>query len=163
SEPTPIAAVPPPKTARKTATISERRAESRPPQAASPQPLSSATGGKPGGVAASGASDAGVGEATAKASYRDTLKSWLAAHKRYPDAARRQRIEGVAMLHFTVARDGRVLSQDITQSSGSEILDREVENMLARAEPLPAFPPELKAATLDVSLPIGFHITPSDF
>ncbi len=133
------------------------------PAAFPAQPSSSASKGKPGGAAASGASEAGIGDATAKASYRDRLKSWLAAHKHYPDAARRQKIEGVAMLHFKVARDGRVLSHEIAQSSGSEILDREVERMLERAEPLPPFPPELNAASLDVSLPIGFHLTPSDF
>jgi protein TonB len=119
---------------------------------------SAATNGKPGGVAVSGASEAGVGNATAQASYLDKLQSWLASHKRYPKAARRLRIEGVAILHFTLARDGSVISHTIEKSSGSEILDREVEEMLERAAPLPAPPPTLRGDELDFRFPIRFRM-----
>lgn len=128
------------------------------PSSSAAPSLKAATNGKPGGVAVSGASDAGVGNATAKASYLDKLQSWLATHKRYPKAARRLRIEGVAILNFTLARDGSVVSHRIEKSSGSEILDREVEEMLARAAPLPAPPPSLSGDELDFRFPIRFRM-----
>jgi protein TonB len=130
---------------------------------AAPSSASSASGARmPGmvadGPAAEGASSAGLGAQTAQADYLAQVQSWLAAHKRYPRAARRMGIEGAVQLRFTVARDGAVLAHRIEKSSGSEILDTEVERMLGRAAPLPPFPANIGSATLEFVIPVRFSL-----
>jgi len=63
----------------------------------------------------------------------------LAAHKRYPEAARMRGIEGVVGVSFTAEHDGRVLDVTITRSSGFPVLDNSVRDMLA-GQRVPAFP-----------------------
>ncbi|CAJ1411846.1 unnamed protein product [Effrenium voratum] len=92
------------------------------------------------------------------ADYLATLASWLARHKRYPRAARRRNLEGVATLSFTVNAAGNVLRYEVVKSSGYDVLDREVVNMLQRAEPLPSLPQDLGSATLDITIPIRFEL-----
>jgi len=100
----------------------------------------------------------GISNANMEADYLATLASWLARHKRYPRAARRRNLEGVATLSFTVNAAGNVLRYEVVNSSGYEVLDREVANMLQRAEPLPALPRDLGRATLDITIPIRFEL-----
>jgi len=100
----------------------------------------------------------GISNANMEADYLATLASWLARHKRYPRAARRRNLEGVATLSFTVNAAGNVLRYEVVKSSGYEVLDREVVNMLQRAEPLPSLPRDLGRATLDITIPIRFEL-----
>jgi len=100
----------------------------------------------------------GISNANMEADYLATLASWLARHKRYPRAARRRNLEGVATLSFTVNAGGNVLRYEVTKTSGYEVLDREVVNMLQRAEPLPSLPRDLGRATLDIIIPIRFEL-----
>jgi len=100
----------------------------------------------------------GISNANMEADYLATLASWLARHKRYPRAARRRNLEGVATLSFTVNAAGNVLRYAVVKSSGYEVLDREVENMLQRAEPLPSLPRDLGRASLDITIPIRFEL-----
>jgi len=100
----------------------------------------------------------GISNANMEADYLATLASWLARHKRYPRAARRRNLEGVATLSFTVNAAGNVLRYAVVKSSGYEVLDREVENMLQRAEPLPSLPQDLGRASLDITIPIRFEL-----
>jgi protein TonB len=163
ARPAPLEARPPeprPLPARKLATAPARShaAEAALPSPAALPSASSSAAAAPGGVAPSGASEAGIGVATAKATYIDELKSWLAAHKQYPRAARRMRIEGDAVLWFKLDRGGHVVAHRLEKSSGSDILDREVEAMLARAEPMPAPPEKLAGSALEYSFPIRFRI-----
>ena len=96
-----------------------------------------------------------------KESYTAKLRAWLAAHKRYPLQARRMRIKGSTILQLSVAPDGHVVAHRIERSTGSDILDREVEAMLMRSEPLPAPPPELAGGDLEFRFPIRFD--PGEF
>lgn len=100
----------------------------------------------------------GLAEGTAQATYLSELQSWLARYKKYPYSARRRGLEGRAILRFTVARSGDVLDYRLDQSTGAAILDREVEKMIERAQPLPPFPPEMDGETFDVSMPIKFAL-----
>ncbi len=100
----------------------------------------------------------GISNANMEADYLATLASWLARHKRYPRAARRRNLEGVATLSFTVNAAGNVLRYEVVKSSGYDVLDREVVNMLQRAEPLPSLPQDLGSATLDITIPIRFEL-----
>lgn len=108
-----------------------------------------------------GAGDSGSGGKHNDASasnYYGRLATWLARHKRYPVQARRLRQEGLVKVTFTIDSDGRVVSKRIAQSSGHELLDREVQAMLDRASPLPRIPPSLGRTSITITLPVAFNL-----
>jgi protein TonB len=101
----------------------------------------------PGGSASAGQAD-----------YMSVIRAWLEKHKEYPRQARMRRQEGTAFLYFEMDRNGKVQSFRVTRSSGHDILDREVEDMIQRATPLPPMPPEMTAARLELVVPVRFHL-----
>jgi hypothetical protein len=52
----------------------------------------------------------------------------------------------------------RVLEFRITQSSGSELLDREVADMIERAQPLPKMPDSMTQTRLKLVVPVQFFL-----
>ena len=62
------------------------------------------------------------------------------------------------MLSFTVGRGGQVLRASLSRSSGHAELDAETLAMIRRAQPLPAFPPEMAQSSLSFTVPIRFAI-----
>ena len=86
------------------------------------------------------------------------LLDHLNRHKQYPSAARARREEGVVTLSFTMDRNGHVLTRNIAKSSGSQALDADALAMLQRAEPLPAFPPNMSGASRSFNVPIRFSL-----
>jgi len=111
------------------------------------------------------ASEAGSGQALAAGGlpgeatdYIGLLRAWLEKHKRYPGQAQRRRLEGGALLHFVVDRDGRVLSYRLRRSSGYPILDGEVIAMIERAQPLPPLPEEIPQDRLELVVPVMFRL-----
>lgn len=89
--------------------------------------------------------------------YLQALAGALERQKRYPDGARARRASGVAMLRFTVLRDGRVARWQIARGSGDAELDTAVEQMIQRAT-LPAFPAGMEGDLLEVTVPVRFQI-----
>jgi protein TonB len=116
--------------------------------------------GSLGGSGGSGGSDGSRGSADKESTsnYYGRLATWLARHKRYPAQARRLRQEGTVKVSFTIARNGRLLSSRIIESSGYPLLDQEVEAMLKRASPLPRIPASLGRSSLTVTLPVAFAL-----
>jgi protein TonB len=100
----------------------------------------------------------GAASASEMADWRSTVSAHLQRYKQYPSAARTQREEGVVVVAFSVDRNGHVLSQHITRSSGLADLDQEVLAMLRRAQPLPAFPPSMTQSRVDLTVPIRFSL-----
>jgi protein TonB len=95
----------------------------------------------------------------------DELKAYLArvrkrltASKKYPPAARSQKLEGVATVSFLLAPDGRVLSSRLAKSSGHPVLDEEVMALVRRVSPLPPRPKGLSQDNLSLTVPIQFSL-----
>jgi protein TonB len=82
----------------------------------------------------------------------------LNKYKRYPAAARMRRQEGIVSIRFTMDRAGYVLSYELAKTSGSDALDREAQELLARAQPLPTIPVEFRRDTLDLVVPVEFFL-----
>jgi periplasmic protein TonB len=80
------------------------------------------------------------------------LAAWLAAHKRYPTAARNRSEEGEVQIHFTVEGDGHVSEVTVAKSSGHADLDAAAVTMLQGA----SVPPPGAVATRTVR--IRFHL-----
>ena len=99
---------------------------------------------------------AGSAKAGARKDYLASLQAWLERHKDYPRRARVRRDQGTALLRFVIDRSGRVLEYRIERSTGHALLDREVEAMIARADPLPPIPGTFGEDRLEISVPIAF-------
>ncbi|HEY7231915.1 MAG TPA: energy transducer TonB [Pseudolabrys sp.] len=91
-------------------------------------------------------------------SWETLLMRKLQQLKRYPSGAQARGEQGVAMLAFSVDRDGRVLDRKIVRSSGHPDLDNEALAMIERAEPLPAFPRSMTQAQQSLTVPIRFSL-----
>jgi TonB family protein len=76
------------------------------------------------------------------------LAAWLAAHKSYPEIARKRNESGEVTLHFTVASDGRVMDVGVVVASGSADLDEAALSMLRGA----TLPPPGAEATRTVRI-----------
>jgi periplasmic protein TonB len=64
----------------------------------------------------------------------------------------------VVYLRFAMDRQGRVTSSQINKSSDFELLDDEVLALIQRAQPLPAPPPEVPGAVVDLVVPVAFSL-----
>jgi protein TonB len=91
-------------------------------------------------------------------SWINMLFSHLLRYRQYPSSASAARQEGVVTLSFTMDRNGRVLSRHIAHSSGVAALDAEALSMIERAQPLPAFPPNMPESTRSFTAPIKFSL-----
>ncbi len=85
------------------------------------------------------------------------LLTHLEKYRRYPAAAKSHREEGVTYVTFHMNRAGMVLSNRITRSSGSALLDRAALETLKRAQPLPPIPAD-RSDPLELSVPVEFFI-----
>jgi protein TonB len=64
----------------------------------------------------------------------------------------------VAQLAFTVDRSGGVHNARIVRSSGSSLLDRATLDLIARAQPLPAPPPDIHGSQIAIVVPINYNL-----
>ncbi len=94
-----------------------------------------------------------------QADYLRALMTWLIRHRSYPDAAKKDKAQGVVGVKFTLDRAGNVLSATVSNSSGRDVLDRAALDVLRRATPLPAMPESMRMRTLSITLPIEFSLT----
>ena len=129
-----------------------RPAPPRPAAAAQPQPAAPAT------APAAAAPVAPAPAAAPPASYIARLFAALERHKTYPQEARYRHVQGVAMLHFRMRRDGTVTAYRLDRSAGDAALDAAVLAMIERASPLPAAPAELAGDSIELTVPVRFAL-----
>jgi len=75
--------------------------------------------------------------------WRNALSAWVEAHKYYPDQARQAGEDGSPEVEVRVRRDGKVLSVDLEERSGSAWLDMALQALFRNAM-LPHFPDDAK-------------------
>jgi periplasmic protein TonB len=100
----------------------------------------------------------GASAAAAAASYRSMLVAHLQRFKQYPSAANGAR--GRPVVSITITRSGRVTGSRLAQSSGNAAIDQAVLALVQRAQPMPAFPPEMREASETFAAP--FLYKPQD-
>lgn len=135
-----------------------------------PQSAAATTSGKPSDQAPTAPTGSGVQSAAAAgaaldrngpegaADYIAVLQAWLEKHKQYPRRAQIRRLQGTALLYFSVDAEGHVLDFRVARSSGHTLLDAEVEAMIQRADPLPAAPANMRGARLEFVVPVQFAV-----
>lgn len=95
------------------------------------------------------------GASVSPARWRSQLMAHLERRKRYPSAARARGEEGVVEVRFSIDDRGKVLSAKVMRSSGHPALDEAVLDLMRRASPVPAPPPEVART---VTAPVRFDI-----
>lgn len=98
----------------------------------------------------------------AETSYKAIISAILQKHKRYPSRALRRKQEGTVAVVFMVKKNGSLAKYEITDSSGYELLDQAVEEMLKSATPFPPFPSDVKKESITLLLPVDFIIESYD-
>ncbi len=89
--------------------------------------------------------------------WKSRLVARLERYKRYPEQARARGERGVAQVAFSVDRSGGVHSARIVRSSGSHALDDATLALVARAQPLPPPPPEIRGGRIAIVVPISYN------
>ncbi len=90
--------------------------------------------------------------------WQSRLLAHLARYQRYPEEAQRRGEQGVVMMNVTLSRTGQVLSMSIATPSGHADLDAEAQAWITRAEPMPAFPPEITVQQMELLIPLRFTL-----
>ena len=133
------------------------RPDAKKPTDAPPAPRTTASPKAERQAPAASAANAGA-SAAALASYRQMVAAHLQRFKQYPPAAKAAGQQGTARVSFTLSRSGGVLSVGLGGSSGHSALDAETLAMVRRAQPFPAFPADVKQASMPFSAPVAFYI-----
>lgn len=94
----------------------------------------------------------------AQRTWSQQVLAHLAAHRFYPAAARKDKVEGIVKVRFTVDSAGRLRAQAVLSGTGHPLLDAAALEVLARAEPLPPIPPEMHRQQVTLTVPIDFSL-----
>jgi len=133
------------------------RAEAKKPTEATPAPRTTAAPRAERQAPVASAISAGA-TAAAIASYNQLVAAHLQRFKQYPPASKAAGQQGTARLSFSLSRSGQVLASRLAGSSGHAALDGETLAMVRRAQPFPAFPPDMKQASMSFNVPVAFSI-----
>lgn len=102
------------------------------------------------------------GAASTSASASD-MNSWkkavakkVAKKQKYPRAALAREIEGKAKVRLIVAADGSISSHEVVQETGQAVLDKEIDKLVKRLNPLPALPED--RTELSFVLPLSWTL-----
>jgi protein TonB len=133
------------------------RAEAKKPTEATPAPRTTAAPKAERQAPATSAISVGA-RAAAIASYNQLVAAHLQRFKQYPPASKAAGQQGTARLSFSLGRGGQVLASRLAGSSGHAALDGETLAMVRRAQPFPAFPPDMKQASMSFNVPVQFSI-----
>lgn len=79
----------------------------------------------------------------------------IVKNQTYPRSAELRKEEGTAKVRLTLGADGKINNIEVTQSSGSDILDREAQKMFEKIGALPSPP----SGTSSVVVPITWKLS----
>ncbi|MFZ2630725.1 MAG: energy transducer TonB [Desulfosalsimonadaceae bacterium] len=90
--------------------------------------------------------------------YFNAVRLKIENHKAYPEIARKQLIEGVAVVAFVINPDGAVSGLTVASGSGNEALDAAAVSAVKNAAPFSPLPEEYFNGPAPVKIPIAFEI-----
>lgn len=96
--------------------------------------------------------------ATADAAVELAIGDWLKRYQRYPRAARRAGLEGIAQVRFVIDRSGTLRERELVASSGHAVLDRAALELLERAAPYPRLPGRIAVELIELTLPVEYRL-----
>jgi len=90
--------------------------------------------------------------------YQDMVKQRIENKRRYPAWAKRQGIEGIVHINFTVLSNGLSKDIKIARTSGFKILDEEATRNVKRANPFPPIPENIKESSIKMNVAIVYTL-----
>jgi len=153
AEPVPVAVARPKPAAKKQPPAAARPVA--PPVAAAPAAPGSGTAS---GTGTDSRSSAPEWAPTARVRYEQVLFAWMNRHKQYPTLAQRRGLEGSGSIRVRIDREGRVLERTVDRSTGEAMLDQAALDMVRRANPFPAVPPEYAGDGFEFVAPIQYRL-----
>jgi len=97
-------------------------------------------------------------EGSARSSYLAVLRTIIEKCKVYPLMARRKRLEGTAVVHFILARNGSLKEASIARSSGATLLDGAALCAIRAARGFPPVPAEFSGREITLEVPLNFRL-----
>jgi protein TonB len=92
-------------------------------------------------------------------SYLEMVRLRIESRKRYPEAARKARIEGRVAIRFVLAADGSVRDLAVTRAARNDALNAAALEAVRQAVPFPRPPANLFKKDLALELTIVFELT----
>lgn len=96
--------------------------------------------------------------AAGKTDWQKQIMSSVASKQVYPRSALSRQLEGRARVKVSVDRSGTITGFEMVEATGHDILDREVEKLMARVNPLPAPPSDVADKDLTFILPLSWAL-----
>ena len=90
--------------------------------------------------------------------YQDMVKQKIESCRRYPNWAKKQGIEGISLLAFTLLSNGMVQDIKLIRSSGFAILDKEAVATVKRACPFCPIPEKFNCFKLAIEVTLVFKL-----
>jgi len=91
--------------------------------------------------------------------YAQAVKERIAGQWKYPQEARKKKLEGRLVALFSLNREGALTRMEITRSSGHEVLDREAERAVRSAVPFPPFPTTVTVSRLNINVSFDYTLS----
>ena len=92
-------------------------------------------------------------------SYAQAIKERIAGQWKYPQEARKKKLEGRLVALFSLDREGALTRLDITKTSGHDVLDREAERAIQSAAPFPPFPSTITVSLLNINVSFDYALS----
>jgi TonB family protein len=92
-------------------------------------------------------------------SYAQAIKERIAGQWKYPQEARKKKLEGRLVALFSLSREGALTRLDITESSGHDVFDREAERAIQSAAPFPPFPSHITVSRLNINVSFDYTLS----
>ncbi len=92
-------------------------------------------------------------------SYAQAIKERIAGQWKYPQEARKKKLEGRLVALFSLNREGALTRLDITKTSGHDVLDREAERAIQSAAPFPPFPSTITVSLLNINVSFDYALS----
>lgn len=86
------------------------------------------------------------------------VRSRIAKNQKYPLWARRNNMEGIVVVRFSLTREGRVQQAEVEKSSGHSILDQAALDAVLQGDPYPSAPDGISGSELVGKVPIRFSL-----
>jgi protein TonB len=105
-----------------------------------------------------GTEDSAGRAATVKENYISKVRSKIEANKFYPLISRRMGQTGIAVVGFTLLRDGSIIDLHVHKSSKFDRLDASALDAVKKVGRFSPIPNELGESQLDITVPVKFYL-----
>lgn len=90
--------------------------------------------------------------------YGNLLAREIAKHKQYPKVAQMRGWQGSVIVELQIDGSGNMLSSNIHDPSGYDVLDKQALEMVKKASPFPSPPDALRGRTFNILVPVSFRL-----